>query len=1098
MAQRDPYAPKHPDIRDSEIRDYNYDEYVDNSGYEDAEYIDQSGYLDDSSSQSSQNDHNKPAHGYDHQHYFEGQPSQSATQKSLASAERGAAIGGNSSKNSKAGASGISKEEGASNPMGYKASDQSKDSDGGKSGKQRGFFSRNKKGLLAGAMGLTLMGGILGIGVIVSGPMQFIQAMNLVRNTIMFITDVQTGARSMRSMQSIARGAQAGIAGNIQYRRLGIIGNRMADNTIRNMANQGVTFGSTNIFGNAGTIDVNLTRLPFDANDLRRLDSRGVLSVNPDGTGRLNLREMSYRDAKRIVNRTNGVTRFDVVGQMKTRKTLRKVGMVSWFHPLRKLRYWIANEIADTAQDIFRAWTRYRARRVADHSGRGLAAAAAQSRRNNEPPNRRVAREQGADVAARRTVNPFEPGSVGQKVMRSVSIIGVALLVLEVACAMQEIQDNIGKYKHENITAPTMGNAAELIAIGSQVMSGENLDMDTLGAATRQRMFNPAVPTMDMVGDQYLDGNIYYWHSNNDNCYITVTHDDGSTSRQLVDCVTQPGDHFIWYEETDDDTFESSWWHGPAARVALGQQPTQQQLDDSPAELRTVTNTTLEFGGNARIQAVWGALLSATNIITGGGSLCFMADFINWIFENTIGAILGPVLGYLMGALSNIPGFDEALGNIMMSIMGWLYGQPVDLSNAPPEQQSQYDWYGARFLANEQMIANGGRELTADEYHQVAQIQREWLAEEWSKRPLLSRLLDPTDYRSTVNVIARTANFDVSSRDLRTQLGNIPRFFGALPQLFGVAFNRVSGVAHAVETAGYDFGVPEFGFSVSEMNTMISDDSFDMFENMDIVRGLLNDDMRDRVRHCFGVTIDDEMNVRQVDNSRGEAWNYVDFRDRDDCSPSGSSDRNWLRVRTYIMDYNIMLAQDCFYNNDSSSCADIGFGRGGGPGGGPSGGVVVGGDSRELAQRILDLAAEGRVTLNTGGTTSNMENRRAVRANIEDTAAGIGAMTPFPVLGGGTGRVELSPYLLSAIVYMIENFGPFTITTIAGFEGHVGGANDDHALGFAVDIGSSNFMINGRSHQYILNRLTAAGFMVQPYSYHGDNVHFHLSIHNGR
>ena len=78
MARRDPYAPKHPDIRDSEIRDYDYDGYVDSSGYEDAEYIDQSGYLDDSSSQLSQNDPNKPAHGYDHQHYFEGQPSQSA------------------------------------------------------------------------------------------------------------------------------------------------------------------------------------------------------------------------------------------------------------------------------------------------------------------------------------------------------------------------------------------------------------------------------------------------------------------------------------------------------------------------------------------------------------------------------------------------------------------------------------------------------------------------------------------------------------------------------------------------------------------------------------------------------------------------------------------------------------------------------------------------------------------------------------------------------------------------------------------------------------------------------------------------------------
>jgi len=209
-------------------------------------------------------------------------------------------------------------------------------------------------------------------------------------------------------------------------------------------------------------------------------------------------------------------------------------------------------------------------------------------------------------------------------------------------------------------------------------------------------------------------------------------------------------------------------------------------------------------------------------------------------------------------------------------------------------------------------------------------------------------------------VIARTANFDVSSRDFRTQLGNIPRFFGALPQLFGVALNNINGVAHAVEAAGYDFGVPMFGFSIPEMNIMLREDSFDMYENAGKVYGILQQTgMRDRVERCFGIEIDDNMDIRQLDNSQGEAWNYVDNM-YDDCSPSGSSDLDWLRVRTYIMDYNIMVANDCFHNNDSSSCADIGFGRGGGDNNRPG---IPSGDNASLAQQILD---HPNITLSTG------------------------------------------------------------------------------------------------------------------------------------
>jgi len=161
----------------------------------------------------------------------------------------------------------------------------------------------------------------------------------------------------------------------------------------------------------------------------------------------------------------------------------------------------------------------------------------------------------------------------------------------------------------------------------------------------------------------------------------------------------------------------------------------------------------------------------------------------------------------------------------------------------------------------------------------------------------------------------------------------------------------------------------------------------------------------------------------------------------------------------------------------------------------------VNGTRVQLAQQIMTRfrATSGRrILMPEWASNMTMANRRAARANMEDTANGNQATTPF-------GRVNLSADMLSAILRIsdINANSVIQINAIAGGN-HVGGAQDPHALGFAVDFQSTNHVVNGTSRRpaEILTILEGAGFRTQRNhrgsNYVGDANHFHLEIWNGR
>jgi len=153
---------------------------------------------------------------------------------------------------------------------------------------------------------------------------------------------------------------------------------------------------------------------------------------------------------------------------------------------------------------------------------------------------------------------------------------------------------------------------------------------------------------------------------------------------------------------------------------------------------------------------------------------------------------------------------------------------------------------------------------------------------------------------------------------------------------------------------------------------------------------------------------------------------------------------------------------------------------------------------KQLAQEILNRhngtsSTNRRINLLTVLQDLNNTNRRSAFANIEDTAKGGRARTPW-------GHTDLSPDLLSAILRMNDRYGTPQVNTIAGGT-HLGGVDDPHARGLAVDLQSTNHVVNGTGQRpaAILTYLESTwDFLTQRNhrnsNYVGDAVHFHLEI----
>ncbi|MDR0957352.1 MAG: hypothetical protein LBM09_02110 [Candidatus Nomurabacteria bacterium] len=883
-------------------------------------------------------------------------------------------------------------------------------SKGGKDSKQSGnFASRHKKGITGWIIGLVMGGGIFGIGTLVSGPMQFLQIGALLQDWYTYAHDNISAVRYAANLKSKLLGSSADdLSDRVQNSRLGQIGRRLRNSQIRSLQNKGINFGY-NSANNANALSVNIknnngltsysgndnVKIPTDVNSdsYKRMTNNiaNGLDINPKyiksideaGNAILDFNKMGYGEAKKLLNKMNGTGKFNIIGKMKTRSTLKAAGKVSWLHPIKKLKLKISNKLAAKFSAFL---VNYAAKVI--NSGKGIASsllekgvkdalnkqiseqvekdlAGKTQEEINEEIGKRVAEASeklNKEIAEYAAKNATEEGVEGvvkkgvseatekllkegaeqalNQVIKKLNVAGWIITLIEVMCMITAAENNVGSIKYQQIVAVAEGEAAAHLATASEIKAGfENYDsetdpdseegadaeiiepMDQLGLLSKQKLYNDEIAVIE-----------------------DETDNDGKVS----------GFNVI-------GTTTSSWWNSAPVKHNLGETVTDEAKVNVNPVLNDVSKEGLNFGGNDTMSGIFSALSNgietavnkstilgnAITIVTGGqytllGLACDVLSVIDKILGDILSLILKPLGGLLVGLLSKIPVLSKVGNGIMSAIVkgmsvlnDWLKGKPLTIdASTLPEDYANIANYGAVFMNNDNMRNFAGRQLSGQESAVLWQDQQRFLAEEYAKKSIIAKIFDPTDYRSTVNVIARTADFNIASQDPVTQLGNVVKFFGALPKLFGVAINKIGGVSAASSSEPYNFGVPIYGYSDTEMNSMMGN-TYDAADNIDKVFDIaknhadwFNKD-NGKIKRCWGVTVDpDTLEVNILDNSEGKTWNYVDNSNKEDNNDCNDTNEDWYRVRLYILDYGLMSAGDCYWTTDSSSsesCATTGF-----------------------------------------------------------------------------------------------------------------------------------------------------------------------------
>jgi hypothetical protein len=150
-------------------------------------------------------------------------------------------------------------------------------------------------------------------------------------------------------------------------------------------------------------------------------------------------------------------------------------------------------------------------------------------------------------------------------------------------------------------------------------------------------------------------------------------------------------------------------------------------------------------------------------------------------------------------------------------------------------------------------------------------------------------------------------------------------------QIFSVLPNTIFKSADA-ETAPYDYGSPEHGFSQQDLD---NPDIEDPFANADAAATVLDgaDGQKyiDKASKCFGI----DLKKVTGDDSTDMIWDaipadeppnpYDPTKYPQDCAaPTELDKNNWLKVRFFIFDTGIMEGYAC-YHGDHQSCANDGF-----------------------------------------------------------------------------------------------------------------------------------------------------------------------------
>lgn len=305
------------------------------------------------------------------------------------------------------------------------------------------------------------------------------------------------------------------------------------------------------------------------------------------------------------------------------------------------------------------------------------------------------------------------------------------------------------------------------------------------------------------------------------------------------------------------------------------------------------------------------AFFSAIDAIPLLGSACTAN---NWFGDLPVLKQVGDVSNQVLGGLSSVAtgkSIDEWMGDLIAV----LSGDVIDVL-ASGSSLGNLLAYGGLLSGNASSIAMGGVPLDSAQAFEWKQYLDGQRRDELREKSIAERYLDPYSTDSVVGLAL------MDSAPYSSNLGSLSNVarggFSIIGSSLGGSLTNIFSKPVAAQTThGYNYGIPEFGIPVTQLNSTRYED---IYENID----RMEDNNYERLKaanaawgQCFGNPLDDTGTI--VDNEvTDEEYRHISDCDDDRANP------DFQDYQMYILDNVSIKSMACYEGISDTACGEIG------------------------------------------------------------------------------------------------------------------------------------------------------------------------------
>jgi hypothetical protein len=230
--------------------------------------------------------------------------------------------------------------------------------------------------------------------------------------------------------------------------------------------------------------------------------------------------------------------------------------------------------------------------------------------------------------------------------------------------------------------------------------------------------------------------------------------------------------------------------------------------------------------------------------------------------------------------------------------------------------------FGNRLNANDNALSFGGRELDENEEVSLDFERKELEQFDLQSKSMYTRYLDPKETNSLfATAVFNNPNYFASAANLSKGLQAPLKNFGNIFSNFGNIFGGRTKAA----SVNYDYGFPEFGFSLDEQKDPAFENPYaiaqwveeELPRNQQCEGGTKRlDCLNKKYSKCFKTKIDDTGKL-----TTEKAIDYKDIPGK--CKSKTNTDLK--KYRFYLVDTITLKSSACYEGADESACAELGF-----------------------------------------------------------------------------------------------------------------------------------------------------------------------------